>query len=107
MALNSFLEGVARAESRNLGGRDPHLLSGPRVDTLPSLALLDVKLAEARNLDLVSSFKCFRYSPHKGLQVPLRFTLRRTGLLGHLLGQLRLVHVAFAPFLSLDGSSLG
>src|ERR687885_979582 len=80
-ALNSLLEGVARAKGRNLGGRDPHLFFGLRVDPLPSLALSDVELAEARDLDLVPSFERFRYGPHEGLQVPLRFALRRTDLL--------------------------
>jgi hypothetical protein len=48
--LDRLLEGVARAEGGNLGGRDLHLLTGLGVPTLPGLALPDGELLASRVL---------------------------------------------------------
>src|ERR687897_3660969 len=69
--LDRLLEGVARAEGRNLPGRDPHLLAGLGVPALPGLALLDGELSEACDLDLLATLKRLGHYLLEGLEVLL------------------------------------
>src|SRR5918992_3014350 len=69
--LYRFLEGVARAEGRNLLGRDLHLLAGLGVPAFPGLALPNGELPEARDLDLLASLERFGHHLLEGLDVLL------------------------------------
>src|ERR687893_2052430 len=90
--LYVVFEGVAGGELRHLGGRDVYALLCLRVDALAGVALLDVELAEAGDLDLVAGLQ-FRLD-HLGecFEELLGFALRGVCLVGDLLDQLRLVH---------------
>src|SRR5215210_8848309 len=92
--LDRSLEGFARLEGRNLGGRDLHLLPALRIPTFPCLLIADVELPEARNLDLLASLQRRGYGRRESLQVLLGFALGRVGVLDHLLDQLLLVHAS-------------
>src|SRR3712207_6759514 len=96
--LDSLLEGVARAEGGDLGGRDLHLLAGLGVAALPGPALPDGKLAESRDPDLVSALERLGHHPLEGPEVPLGLALGHAGHLGDPLDELRLVHgLSFLP----------
>src|SRR5918992_4019836 len=69
--LYRFLEGVARAEGRNLLGRDLHLLAGLGVPAFPGLALPNGELPEACDLDLLASLERFGHHLLEGLDVLL------------------------------------
>src|SRR5215210_3919808 len=92
--LDRSLEGLARLEGRNLGGRDLHLLPALRIPAFPFLLIADVELPEARNLDLLASLERFGYGRRESLQVFLGFALGRIGVLDHLFDQLLFVHAS-------------
>src|SRR5215210_1805207 len=73
--LDRILEGLARLERRNLGGRDLHLLSALRIPALPGLLIADVELPKARNLDLLARLERFGYGRRESPQVLLGFAL--------------------------------
>src|ERR687893_775149 len=90
--LDCLFEGVARAEGRNLRGRDLHLLAGLGVPALPGLALPHGELAEARDPDLLAALERLGHHPLEGTEVPLGLALGYPGLLGDPLNELPLVH---------------
>src|SRR5215204_4657242 len=94
LILNGLLEGLARLEGRNLGGRDLHLLPALRISALPGLLLSNVELPKARNLDLLARLERFGYGPRESLQVLLGIALGSVGVLDHLLNHLLLVHAS-------------
>src|SRR5215210_5669982 len=59
--LDYFLEGVACTEGWHLRGRYLHLLAGLRVTAFSGFALLNVELAKARYLHLLTILQCFLY----------------------------------------------
>src|SRR5829696_7762431 len=90
--LDSLFEGVARAEGRNLLGRDLHFLPGLGVSALPGLALLNGELPEARDLDLLATLKRLGHHLLEGLEVLLCLALGYTGLLCDPLDEVLLLH---------------
>ena len=90
--LDGPLEGVARAEGRDLLGRDLHLLAGLGVPALPGLALAHGELPEAHDPDLFSALERLRDDLLENPEVPLGLALGHASLLGDLLDELRLVH---------------
>src|ERR687897_124956 len=89
--LDLVLERVARGELGDLGCWYVDPLLGLRVDALPSVALLDVELAEARDLDLLTLLEVVRHDLGERVEEPLGIALRGVRLAGDLLYQGRLV----------------
>src|SRR5215217_1903784 len=89
--LDLILERVARGELRNLGGWYVDPLLGLRVDPLPGVALLNVELAEARDLDLLAVLEAARHDLGERIEEPLGVALGGVRLAGDLLDQCRLV----------------
>src|SRR5215208_8534325 len=90
--LDRVFERVAGGELGHLGSGDIDPLLGLRVDSLPGVALLDVELAEAGDLDLVALLELRLYHGGESLEELLGFIFRAVGLVGDLLDQLSLVH---------------
>src|SRR5918993_603724 len=90
--LDRFFEGVARAEGRNLLGRDLHLLAGLGVPALPGLTLLDGELPEACDLDLLASLERFGHYLLESLEVLLGLALGQPSFLGDPLDEFPLLH---------------
>src|ERR687894_686059 len=90
--LYVLFEGVAGGELRHLGSRDVYALLRLGVDALTGVALLDVELAEAGDLDLVARLELGLDHLGKRLEKLLGVALRGVRLVGDLLDQLRLVH---------------
>src|SRR5918998_141474 len=97
--LDRLLQGLARPEGRNRGGRDLHLLPALRISALPGLLLPHVELSKARQLDLLARPECLRYDRCESLQVFLCFVLGRVGVLDQPLDQLLFVHACRTPCL--------
>src|SRR5918998_2269574 len=97
--LDRLLQGLARPEGRNRGGRDLHLLPALRISALPGLLLSHVELPEARQLDLLARLERFRYDRRESLQVFLSFVLGGVGVLDQPLDQLLFVHACRTPCL--------
>src|SRR5919108_6119781 len=89
--LDLVLERVARGELGNLGCWYVDPLLGLRVDPLPGVALLNVELAEARDLDLLSVLEAVRHDLRERVEEPLGVALGGVRLAGDLLYQCRLV----------------
>src|SRR5215210_7696457 len=85
--LDLVLERVARGELGDLGCWYVDPLLGLRVDTLPGIALLDVELAEARDLDLLTLLEVVRHDLGERVEEPLGIALRGVRLAGDLLYQ--------------------
>src|SRR5215217_2834500 len=79
--LDRFFEGIASAEGGNLLGGDLHLLTSLRVPALPSLALPNGELAEARYLDLLAGLERLGHYLLEDLEVLLCLALGNVGLL--------------------------
>src|SRR5918998_1166212 len=92
--LYVVFEGVAGGELRHLGGGDVYALLCLGVDALAGVALLDVELAEAGDLDLVARLELGLDHLGEGFEELLGFALRGVRLVGDLLDQLRLVHAS-------------
>src|SRR5918997_2493670 len=92
--LYVVFEGVAGGELRHLGGGDVYALLRLGVDALAGVALLDVELAEAGDLDLVAGLQLGLDHLGEGLEKLLGLALRGVRLFGDLLDQLRLVHAS-------------
>src|SRR5215212_7035608 len=90
--LDRLFKGIARVESRDLGGRDLHLLTGLGVSALPGLALPHGELPEARDPDLFAALERLGHYPLEGPEVLLCLALGHPGLLSDLLDELSLVH---------------
>src|SRR5215218_1761805 len=90
--LDLVLQRVARGELRHFGCWYVDPLLGLRVYPLPGVALLDVELAEASDLDLITLLELRLHHVGEGLEELLGLVLRAVGLVGDLLDQLRLVH---------------
>ena len=73
--LDRILEGFARLERRNLGGRDLHFLPALRIPAFPGLLIADVELPKARNLDLLARLERFGYGRRESNLVLLGFAL--------------------------------
>src|SRR5919107_4979339 len=73
--LDLVLERVARGELRHLGCRYVDPLLGLRVYPLPGVALLNVELAEARDLDLLSVLEAGRHDLGERVEEPLGVAL--------------------------------
>src|SRR5688500_1266637 len=97
VAVDRLFEDVARAEGGDRLGRDLHLLPGLRVPALPGLALLDIELAEARDLDLLTILESRGDHVLDRLDVALGLAFRAIGLFGYPLDKLRLVHGCSSP----------
>src|SRR5919112_6876926 len=93
--LDLVLERVARGELGHLGCGYVDPLLGLRVDALPSVALLHVELAEARDLDLLPVLEAVRYDLGERVEEPLGVALGSVRLAGDLLYQRRLVQRHF------------
>src|SRR5919112_1973046 len=89
--LDLVLERVASGELGNLGCWYVDPLLGLRVDTLPGVALLNVELAEACDLDLLAFLEAVRHDLGERVEEPLGFALGGVRLAGDLLYQCRLV----------------
>src|ERR687889_1903089 len=89
--LDLVLERVARGELRHLGCRYVDPLLGLRVDPLPGVALLNVELAEARDLDLLAVLEAVRHDLGERVEEPLGVALGGVRLAGDLLYQCRFV----------------
>src|SRR5215203_3372346 len=90
--LDCLLEGVARAEGRNLLRRNLHLLAGLGVSPLPGLALPDGELPEARDLDLLATLERLGHDLLEGREVLLGIALGHPSLLCDPLDKLLLLH---------------
>src|SRR5829696_5304020 len=90
--LDSLLEGVARAEGRNLLGSDLHLLTSLRVPALPDLTLPNGELPEACDLDLLASLERFGHYLLEGLEVLLGLALGHPSFLCDPLDEFLLLH---------------
>src|ERR671917_1134306 len=93
--LDLVLERVARGELRHLGCWYVDPLLGLRVDPLPGVALLNVELAEARDLDLLAFLEIVRHDLGERVEEPLGVALRGVRFAGDLLYQCRLVQRHF------------
>src|SRR5215207_10149729 len=89
--LDLVLERVARGELRHLGCWYVDPLLGLRVDSLPGVALLNVELAEARDLDLLAVLEAVRHDLGERVEEPLGVALGGVRLAGDLLYQCRFV----------------
>src|SRR5215204_4844019 len=89
--LDLVLERVARGELGDLGCWYVDPLLGLRVDALPGVTLLNVELAEARDLDLLTLLEVVRHDLGERVEEPLGIALRGVRLAGDLLYQGRLV----------------
>src|ERR687897_2345542 len=89
--LDLVLERVARGELRHLGCWYVDPLLGLRVDPLPGVALLNVELAEARDLNLLAVLEAVRHDLGERVEEPLGVALGGVRLAGDLLYQCRLV----------------
>src|SRR5918993_5025312 len=90
--LDCLFEGVARAEGRDLLGRDLHLLAGLGVSALSCLALLDGELPEAGDLDLLAGLERLGHHNLESLEVLLGLALGHPSLLGDPLDEFLLLH---------------
>src|ERR687897_2995947 len=89
--LDLVLECVARGELRHLGCRYVDPLLGLRVDPLPRVALLNVELAEACDLDLLAVLEAVGHDLGERVEELLGVALGGVRLAGDLLYQCRLV----------------
>src|ERR687893_2296941 len=89
--LDLVLERVARSELGHLGCWYVDPLLGLRVDPLPGVALLNVELAEARDLDLLAVLEAVRHDLGERVEEPLGVALGGVRLAGDLLYQCRFV----------------